>query len=756
MTIFGVRKSMTAVILIAAVAMLSAIPMTAVAATALTVQVIDDRDEAIADAQLTFLEWNIEARADEKGQLALEDIFEGPQTILIEADGYEPKWTALDVADGEIADVQFILTDASKEPEDRRRREGVTLRTTSVSPLSNPVAYQPLETLDKDELQRRSSNSYGQMLDGSPGVAARSFGPAPSRPVIRGLGGERVLVLQNGERTGDVSSTAHDHHIAIDPLEAERVDIVRGPASLLYGSSALGGVVNIMDERIPRQWQDGPFSEAAIYGATGQTTGAAAASGGYGFDSSAVRGRVSHRLAGDMKTPGGVMPDTAIQGTTGDVGASTRTDRGLYGASLGFQDMTFGLPEDIDDPDESVELRSRRFFAQTHAERELDGFFEHVELRLMANHYGHDEIEIEPGPDGLPEEELELGYDVLAASTSLTLPHGELGPIDRGALGVQLRGRDLALSGEEKLSPDSREAAAAIYVFEEIPVGELVRLQFGVRPELHVIEPRANEAFDAPAERRQSPTLSGSMGVHFQPFSTLEAGAQLARAHRAPIIEELYSDAAHLGTGQYEIGDPNLKNEVGHGADTYMRFSTEALMTEFSVFYNHISDFIFLEPTGEDDPSSGYPIHEYQGANARLWGAESSVRLRPWRDLELRSTVDVVRGQRLSPRVENLPSIPPLRGRFEGGWNATDYWAMTRVRTAASQHLTAPAETGTSGYALLDFEGGFRLHRSGAHHLTFRLANTFDTAYQDHLSRVRGLTSPMPGRSLHATYRWTY
>ena len=732
------------------------LPTTALASSELTVSVVDEDGDALAGADVTFLELNKEVTTDESGRLMLKDVFRGTHTVLIEVDDREPKWAEIDIGSETSQETQFVVPSTARQLTEPVSSEGVELRTTSASPLSNPVDYQPLQTLDKLELQKRSANSYGQMLDGSPGVAARSFGPAPSRPVIRGLGGERVLVLQNGERTGDVSSTAHDHHIAIDPLEAERVDIVRGPASLLYGSSALGGVVNIMDERIPKEWGDGLFSEAALYGATGQTTGAAAASAGYGFESAAVRGRVSQRLAGDMQTPDGVMPDTSIQGTTADIGGSTRTANGLYGASLGFQNLTFGLPEAIDDPDESVELRSQRFFAQTHAERQLDGFFESMEWRILANHYGHDEIEIEPGPDGILEEELELGYDILAASTSLTLPHGEVGPVDRGALGVQLRARQLALSGDEILSPDSREGAAAIYIFEEIPVGQIVRLQFGIRPELHIIEPRANDSFDAPDERLHSPTLSGSMGVHLQPASNLEAGAQLARAHRAPIIEELYSDAAHLGTGQYEIGDPTLQNEIGHGVDAFIRFSTDILETEFSAFYNHITDFIFLEPTGEEDAASGYPIHQYQGADARLIGAESALKIRPWRDLELRSTVDVVRGQRLSPTVENLPAIPPLRGRFEGGWNAADYWAMTRVRSAASQSMTAPAETGTSGYALLDLEGGLRLHRSGAHHLSMRFANIFDTAYQDHLSRVRGLTAPMPGRALHATYRWTY
>lgn len=729
-----------------------------VSAAELAATVVDDGDEPVAGAEITFLEADEERQTDTEGEVQFEFPFGGSHTLLIRSEAFEPKWVELDIADGEVLEKTFVLvSEQETDDEDDSSGDEPLVRTTTASPLENPVAYQPSEVLDAEQLQRRQANSYGEMLDGTPGVAARSFGSAPSRPVIRGLGGERVLVLQNGERTGDVSSTAHDHHIAIDPLEADRVEVIRGPASLLYGSSALGGVVNIMDERIPRQWADGVFSEAALYGATGQLSGAGAAEMGYGFDDFAVRGRASHRRAGDLQTPTQTIPDTSIQGTTADVGASRRTDDGLQGLSLGFQDLDFGLPEEHDDPDESVELRSRRFFAQTRAEQELSGFFEHLEWRLLANHYSHDEIEMEPGPTGDIEEELELGYDVLAASSSLTLRHGEVGPVDRGAVGLQLRARQLELAGDEVLSPDAREGAIAAYLFEEIPLSEIVRLQFGLRPEAHLFEPRANAEFDAPDDTRITPTVSGSAGINLQPLEQVEIGAQLARAHRAPIVEELYSDAPHLGTGQYEIGDAGLDNEVGYGADLYTTLTGRFVQTRMSVFINHVQNFIFLQPTGEDDVESGYPIYEYRSADARLGGAEWTTRVRPFRDIELRSTVDWVRGQRLAPSGAPLPSIPPLRGRIEAGWNADDLWAMGRMRTAATQDRTAPEEEATPGYALFDVEGGARVvAETGSHVLSVRMSNIFDTPYRDHLSRVRGIASPMPGRSVHATYRWVY
>ena len=732
------------------------IPATSFAQTTVEAQVLDTDGDPIADAEVIFLELDLELITDDEGHLQLEIPHEGRFSVLIEAEDYEPKWTELTVSDDdEPRQHAFTLGVEEEEP----RRDRAIARTTSASPLDNPVDYQPVTTLSREDLQRRASNSYGQMLDGSPGVAARSFGPAPSRPVIRGLGGERVLVLQNGERTGDVSSTAHDHHISIDPLEAERVDVIRGPASLLYGSSALGGVVNIMDERIPREWAPGIFGEAAAYGSSGQPTGALAASAGYGFENNALRARFSHRMASDLRTATEIIPDTGIQSTTADIGASHKTDRGLYGFSFGLQHFAFGLPEALDDPDESVELISDRYFLQTRAERELSGFLEHLEWRLLANHYQHDEIETEIGPDGRIDQDLELSYDVWAASSSLSLRHGDIGPIDRGALGIQIRARDLQLGGDEVLSPDAREASAGVYAFEEIPLADSLRLQFGLRPEIHLMEARENDDFQAPPDSsRRSPTLSGSIGLHAQPIEEASMGLQFARAHRVPIVEELHSDAPHLGTGQYEIGDPTLENEVGYGADIYTSFQTQYVDIELSGFLNHINDFVFLEPTGETDTESGYPVYVYRGADAQLFGAEWTTRIRPWRSLEFRSTVDHVRAYRLEGDLEHLPTIPPLRARLGVGWNADDYWSLLRVRTARSQQRTAPAENATEGYALLDVEGGFRLRAStsGTHNFTLRLANAFDTAYSDHLSRVRGLQSPMPGRALHATYRWTY
>lgn len=735
--------------------LLCAIPAEVFAEYEVRLGVVDGDGDPVDGAEVTILEIDEEAVTGDDGGLLIEVPLQGGYTVLVEAEGHGPEWSEF-VVDDQFSGEHLVVLTRSSDNRDHVDM-AADLRTTTASPLRNPVAYQPLESLDKEQLQRRSANSYGQMLDGSPGVTARSFGPAPSRPVIRGLGGERVLVLQNGERTGDVSSTAHDHHISIDPLEAERVEIVRGPASLLYGSSALGGVVNIMDERIPRQWDDGVFSDVALYGEVGQPTGAGAASVGYGAGDHALRGRFSHRQAGDMRTPDGVMPDTGIRGTTADIGGSRQMERGLGGMSVGFQDLVFGLPEELEDHDESVELRSRRVFAQSHFDRELDGFFDNLEWRLLANYYTHDEVEIDrSGPEGALQEDLELAYDVISVSTSLTVPHGTLGFIDRGALGMQLRFRDLALSGDEVLSPDSREFSTALYIFEEVPLSQSLRLQFGIRPELHAMEPRANNRFDSPRTTRLSPTVSGSLGVHAELTDGLEMGSQIARAHRVPIVEELFSDAAHLGTGQYEIGDPDLNNEVGYGADLFLRWSTEIIATEVSAFVNHINDFIFLEPTGDVDGDSGYPVYEYQGADARLWGGEWSVRLRPWRAVEVSSVVDYVRGERLSPELRDLPSMPPLRARLEAGWNDSDYWAMARIRAAADQDRTAPQEEATPGYMLFDLEGGLRIHGGGMHFLSVRVANLLDTPYRDHMSRVRGLANPMPGRSLHLTYRWTY
>jgi len=685
---------------------------------------------------------------DGEGRFQLRGAAAGAVLLRVEAVGYRALERTLSAAERAAP----ILIELEADP--------VALRgvVATATPLRGGVAYQPARALDDEALQRRAAVSFGQMLDGEPGIAMRSFGPATARPVIRGLDGDRIAVLENGQRMGDISETAPDHAIALDPLTADRVEVVRGPASLLYGSSALGGVVNLLREDIPRSWTPGARGTASVQGASVNREGALAARGVAGSERWAGTARLAYRGGGDFRTPG--TPEGTLLGThsrrySAGAGAGYAGDRLRGGLALDLIGHDFGIPEELDDPDEEVEIRSARQRLSGELDWNRAGLWDRFELRAAATRFFQQEVETAWESDGTFEEDVEHEFTRHTFGTTLTAAHGAVGPFGEGALGISLLGQTLAATGEEEFHPNARAISAAAFLFEEAPITGALRLLAGARVEAQRMEALPNEAFPELRDERTSVIVSGSIGLNLRPATGLEVGGQLARAHRVPLVEELYSDGPHLGTGRYEIGNPNLPNEIGYGADLFGRYAHERVAVEIAGFLNRVEDFVVLRATGETDPGSGFPVHVYEAAGAELLGGEASLEVRPAERVTLRGTADVVRGTRLDPEPTPLPYMPPARVSLEAEYDAGRWWVSTRSLTAAAQHRVAN-ESPTDGYTLLDLQVGLRPGGAGGHMLVLRMDNVLDTVYRDHLSRVEDRRFPMPGRNLSLAYRWRF
>ncbi len=710
-------------------------------------KVINSRTgEPLIGANVVIMENNRGTASDRNGYFRLERVPDGTYTLRVQYVGFS-------IVKKEVtlpAVAEFIAI----EMEESAFEIDEVIVTSS--PLGSPVGYQPAQSLSGESLQRRAATSIGEMLDGTPGLAMRSFGSAPARPVIRGLDGDRVLVLQNGERMGDLAETAADHAIAMDPLAADKIEVVRGPASLLYGSSALGGVVNIFNEDIPRYWSRGASGTLALQGASMNNAAAGFGRIMYGTSHWVTTGRISYRSAGDIRTPEGVLPDTFIRNFTGGAGIGYGNDRSNGGLTINFLDKTYGLPEAIDDPDEAVEIRMDRISLHGRLHRELSGFFKDFEFRMNSALYSHKEIEIEREDDGTADEEIELDFTQSTISSTITARHGKAGLLSEGAIGVNILYRSLDVGGEEALTPDARSTVFAMFVYEELPLLNNLRLQFGGRLEGYSISSIANEQFPDAYMSRTSTTISGSAGLNYRPLQSLEMGFQFARAHRTPTVEELFSDAPHLGTGKFEIGDPVLKNELGHGLDLFAKISTRSLQIEAAGFMNSIDNFIFLRPTGEIHAPSGLPVYIYESDNALLTGAEIYLQTLFSDRLHFETQLSYVRGSRRDAESTPLPFMPPLRGNAALMYDFGSWWIGSKIQWAKNQHRVIEGESVTDGYVLFGIEGGYRLHASGRHVVSFKINNIFDTTYRDHLSRVDGRDNPMPGRDASITYRWYF
>jgi iron complex outermembrane recepter protein len=719
----------------------------------------------VPGALVSLVELARTVRTDATGRFHIMDVPRGGWTLRAESEGLRPATMGVDVPGEPTAPVDVTLSFTER----LFRLEEVV---ASVSPLRNPVGYQPAHGLDREELTRRLGSSVGTMLDGEPGVAMRSLGPAPARPVIRGFDGDRVLVLENGERMGDLAETAADHALSLDPLTIRRVEVVRGPASLLYGSSALGGVVNLITGDLPRSWARGFSGSVGTHGATVNRSAAVSGDMRHGADRWVGTGRFSLREAGDLRTPEARLPGTHLSSMDGQVGFQRESGAWRAGFSFSFLDRRYGVPEAIEDPDQEIVISTERQALQARLDWEPAGLgrVEGLEVRVHATRFFQEELERRFGNTGaalasgagrrgagrsLLQEDVELSFLQHGATATATLRHGALGPVEAGVMGAAFRLRDLDVGGEEAFTPGAREGSMGLFTFQEFALTTTTRFQFGLRAEGQRSRTLPNADFPDAEDRRTSLALSGSVGLNWRPASGWEVGAQLARAHRNPTVEELFASGPHLGAGAYEIGDPGLTDEVGHGVDLFIRRGSDRLALELAGFLSHISGFVAFQPTGQEDPASGLPVFRYEATRGRMAGGEATVSTQLTPAWKVAAGVDYVRGDRVergAPSVP-LPTIPPLRGRLDLRYESGRHWVGVTSRAVAAQRRVAPDEEATGGYLLLDGDAGLRIDAEGRHTVVLRVENATNRLYRDHLSRVEERGFPMPARNLSLIYR---
>ncbi len=687
---------------------------------------------------------------DATGHYILTNLTPGTHVLIAQSMGYARTEVEIEAIKDKTIEVDIDL-----EP------TGINLEeiVLTSSPTASGFRYQPDAVFTGEKLQRRSEPSFGEMLNGQPGVTMRSFGSAPARPVIRGMDGDRILILENGERMGDISETSADHSISLDPLVASRLEVVRGPASLLYGSSALGGVINLMTTDIPDQWDAGFTGVVSGQAATMNNMGAGFGRINWGGDNNAASARFAMRQSGDITTPDGSLPGTSMNNYDGAIGWGIDNGTLNGGLSLSLSNQVYEIPESIDEPDESVEIRARRYSFQGRFGRDFTGsFFDKAQVRFNATHFFQQEIEIETLEDGSRDEDIELEYDQYAFSSTLTLQHKPVGILARGAMGFSFMGQRLNIGGDEAYTPGESRISMAMFTFQEVPLSNQLRFQFGLRLDFQNSQALTNELFPDISMSRNTFNYSGSLGLNIRPSESLEIGGQFARSHRNPIVEELFADGAHLGAGVYERGNPLLKDEIGHGGDVFGRLRLDFAEIELALFVNDFSNYIVFQPTGEFDEASGYYIFEYVQGHARLHGGELSAAFRLAEGFEWQSGIDVVRGRRIIDEQpnEDLPFIPPFRFNNQLEYDFQRGWVGASFMAVAKQNRVAPEEEHTDGYNLLGFQAGYRLNFNGRHVIILRVENALDTTYRDHLSRIEDRNMIMPGRNFNLTYRWFF
>lgn len=677
------------------------------------------------------------------GRFHLRNLSAGGYTLIASALGYRSRTQQVVVVDDEVTHVRIWLVPSAI-------RIGGIVVTGTLGGRAEEDAFRPVGVVSGDELARQMRGTVAATLEEEAGVASVSMGPATARPVIRGLGGDRILMLEDGERVGDVSSSSPDHAVAMEPLSALRIEVLRGPAALMYGSNALGGVVNVIREDVPQQVPDRITGTLTLHGQSVNNSAAGEVSAVGGRGPLALRLAGSARRSGDIETPAGTLENTDGETYSLSLGAGLIGSESHLGASARFYRNHYGIPGGfLGGHPGGVRVEMWRQAARAEAEIHRDvGPFSSLEASGAYTRYKHTEIEA----SGLVGTE----FGLLMGTGELLARHGRVGPLTEGVGGVRVEWRDLAFGGA-LLTPPTEAISAAGYLVERADLRPIM-LEFGARYDWRRISPdREREVAGFGTIRtRTYGAVSGSLAALAPVASWLSFGASVSRAFRTPDGNELFSRGPHLAAFSEDVGNPDLRAEFGLGLDAFARMSSARVSGEVAVFRNRIDDFIYLRNTGRVSPRfGGLTVYQTTNGDALLTGWESSLQWTPLPRVAVDANASGVRGT-LATSGEPLPLIPPARGRVGLRYERLGWYVGAAWRWAAAQDRPGEFEEPTAGYGIADASAGYRWTAFGrSHSLTLRAENLTDATFTNHLSRVRAIM-PEPGRSINVFYRMLF
>jgi len=638
------------------------------------------------------------------------------------------------------------------------------------------------------QLDQAIRASIGETLDKTPGVSATSFGPTASRPVLRGLQGERVRVLSDGIGSIDVSNTSADHAAVVNPLLAERIEVLRGPQSLLYGSSAIGGVVNVIDRRIPLRVPDEPVHLGAVasYGSAANERSLAGTvevplGGGFVAHADASWDRSDDmRIGGYALTPElraqalataaagtgdpeidpeidyagnsavrGTLPNTAARTWTAGAGLSYVNDGGMIGFSYTHTDSLYGVPIRFatlpGEGQEAPRLALKQDRIDARAEVQTGGdVLEKILFRFGYADYRHSELD----PSGAVGTTF-LNHGMEARLELTQARHG----VWQGTTGAQLVSRDFDVVGDEAFLPRNTTRQLGLFTLQQLDLGA-VKLEAGARFEHSVVT-----ALPTPAQpqffsgTRQFDTVSGSLGASWAFRPEWRIGVNLSRTARAPAAEELFANGPHAGTEAFEIGDPGLRPERATSVEAVLRGAGRGYSLEASVYHTWFSDFVYDQRTGAVE--DGLPVYQNAQGAARWYGFEAQAkvdlaRFGGW-TLAADGLADWVHATVLG--YGPAPRIPPLRVLGGLGLTSAKWDLRAEVERVTAQNRVAPNETPTPGYTEVNLEANWRPWGKDRP-LSFALSanNLFDVAARRHASFLKDY-APLAGRDIRLTAR---
>lgn len=638
----------------------------------------------------------------------------------------------------------------------------------TVSVTGNPLGVNsdelvvPVSTLNGRELSLKRESTLGDTLDGIPGVSATHFGPNASRPVIRGLDAERVRIMQNGVGVLDASSLSFDHAVTVDPIIVEQVDVVRGPAALLYGGSAVGGVVNATDNRIPAEQLNGVTgrAETRFGGPDSQNNIAGVVDAGNGL--LAVHGDLYRRKTSDLDIPGyavskrkseadgtprinnGKLINSSADGDGGAIGASLTFDSGYIGASYSGFNSNYGT---VAEPDVRIDMQSKRWDIGSEF-HDLDklGFghlINRVKFRLAHTDYEHQELENGEVGTTFKNHGIEGSFE--AGHTPISTAFGNL----NGIVGLQFQNTTFEALGDEAFVPSSNTQTKALYMYEELPLNfieaQKLKLSFGARTEHTTVDSSDDPNFGEGQDHGFNPT-SYAVGGIYTLTPNWSLASNLSHNERAPSYFELYANGAHVATGEFEVGNNNFDVERSNGIDAQLRWKDAKNSFSVGAYYTRFSSFLGLLETGNTDAGSGLPIAQFSAFAADFKGLEAEGKFNVANNLDLTLRGDYVHATNRD-NGDALPRISPLR--LGGGlhYQKGSFGARVDVLHAFDQNRTAANELATDGYTDVSALISYKLPTKFNIELFAKANNLLNDEIREHASFLKDI-APQGERSV--------
>jgi len=670
--------------------------------------------------------------------------------------------------ESELAETPAASTEASSST---RLQEIVV--TSQPLPQTLFESAQAVSVLEGAELQERAKTSLGETLAAEPGISSTSFGPGAGRPVIRGLGGDRIRILENGIGSQDVSNTSPDHAVTVDPLLAERIEVIRGPATLMYGTSAVGGVVNVIDERIPEIMPRAPAEgKLAVQGGTvdnfrNSAFSISAPAGPFAVHLDAFASKTDDvEIPGYARTealrnngselefpePKGKLPFSSTESQGVGLGTSYIWDKGFFGVAGSLFNTNYGVPNG----EENITIDGRRPRIDIRGKvSDPISFIKSMDLKLGLVDYQHTEFEGAEAGTVFTNEGFDGRYEIA---------HQTMGPFD-GVIGFQFQSSEFKAIGEEAFQPPTDTDIFSTFLFEEVELAEPLKLQFGVRLDSNDLKAKDREDIDTGIVSdisRDIFTVSESVGVVWTATENYALALSLAHTERAPAGQELFANGPHIATAAFEIGDPNLDTERSLGLDLNLRKRSGRVTGFVGGFLNRFDNYIGLNQTGEVEDD--LPVYRFVSQDADFLGFESRVALHFLGDSEedhnkedfsLWIQPDFVRAKDRNTN-EALPRIPPFRLRVGVDYNQTGFKSRVEAQRVFKQNRTAGLETETDAYTFLNASVSHLFNLQGQEiELFLRGENLTDEEGRNHVSFIKDI-APLPGRNILAGVRMRF